>query len=346
MCNETVSCPFPDKYEAILFPIIYGSVFVVGLLGNLTAIAVIVQLIKKKNILGVYLANLCASDLMYICTLPVWIAYTAKEDWLFGMLTCKIVGFFFNANLYTTIVFLSCIATDRFIATVFPIRSRTLRSMKNALVTCVVVWLIILGSHSYFLSRDDLFISSQNIELCYERYPMEQWMAHLNYFRIFVVFLIPLILLVFSYCSIIRVIQHTSTLDKEAKKRITGLLLSMTIIFIICFLPYHVVLFIRSFVSDLNHCSCEIEQRVRPAYRISFALTSLSSALDPFINIFVSDGVKRDLMEELRAMYSCLVYRGKRENGKMRNPNFECNDATRNNNGLQGTHQTKVQTRF
>lgn len=344
MSNET-NCTFPKDYEAILFPIIYGSVFVVGLLGNLTAIGVIVQLIKKKNILGVYLANLCVSDLLYIFTLPAWIVYTAKEDWVFGTLSCKIVGFFFHSNLYTTIAFLSCIATDRFIATVFPLRSRTIRSMRKALVTCVVVWLIILGSHSYFLGRNDLFTSIQNVKLCYEKYPMEQWMAHLNYFRIFVVFLIPLVLLVFSYCSIIMVIQRTSTLEAEQKRRVTGLLLCLITIFIICYLPYHVVLFIRSYVSDYKYGNCEIEEQVRPAYRVSFTLTSVSSALDPFINIFVSDGVKRDLMMELRAIYFCLLSRGKREKSKTGHLNFECNDAPKNN-GLLCTHQTKVQTRL
>ncbi|XP_056394029.1 G-protein coupled receptor 4-like [Hyla sarda] len=346
MCNETVSCPFPDKYEAILFPIIYSSVFIVGLLGNLIAIGVIVQLIKKNNILGVYLANLCASDLMYIFTLPVWIVYTAKEDWVFGTLTCKIVGFFFNSNLYTTIAFLSCIATDRFIATVFPLRSRIIRSMKKALITCAVVWLIILGSHSYFLSRNDLFTSSQDVELCYEKYPMEQWMAHLNYFRIFVVFLIPLILLVFSYCSIIRAIHRTSSLDVIQRRKITGLLLSMTTIFIVCYLPYHVVLFIRSYVSNLNYCNCEIEKRVRPAYRISFALTSLSSAVDPFINIFVSEGVKQDLMVELRALWYYLLYRRRADKSKRKCLTFVCDEAAKNHNGLLCTHQTKVQTQF
>ncbi|XP_072286294.1 G-protein coupled receptor 4-like [Pyxicephalus adspersus] len=344
MPNET-NCTFPKDYEAILFPIIYSSVFVVGLLGNLTAIGVIVQLIKKKNILGVYLANLCVSDLLYIFTLPAWIVYTAKEDWVFGTLSCKIVGFFFNSNLYSTIAFLSCIATDRFFAMVFPIRSRTIRSMRKAMMTCVGVWLIILGSHSYFLSRNDLFTSIQNVNLCYEKYPMEQWMAHLNYFRIFVVFLIPLVLLVFSYCSIILMIQRTSTFEPEQKRRVTGLLFSMITIFVICYLPYHVVLFIRSYVSDYNYSSCDIERQIRPAYRVSFTLTSLSSALDPFINIFVSDGVKRDLMVELRAIYFCSFYRRKREKSKMGRYHFECNDAAKDN-GLLCTHQTKVQTKF
>ncbi|OCT66264.1 novel 7 transmembrane receptor (rhodopsin family) protein S homeolog isoform X1 [Xenopus laevis] len=345
MCNQSVSCSFSDNYEAVLFPIIYSSVFIVGLPSNLIAIGVIVQLIKKGNILGIYLANLCVSDLMYISTLPVWIVYTAKEDWLFGTLSCKIVGFFFNANLYSTISFLSCIATDRFVAMVFPLRSRIIRSMKTAAVICVIVWLIILGSHFYFLTRDDVFTSIQNVELCYEKYPMERWMAHLNYFRILVVFLIPLFLLLFSYCSIIRVIYRAATLETDQKRKITGLLMSMTAIFVVCYLPYHVVLFIRSYVSDFDYCSCTIEERIRPAYRISFALTSLSSALDPFLNIFVSEGVKRELMVKIRALWFYLVFRRK-EKSKIRCLNDLCEGNVQRNSGLLCTHQTKIQSRL
>ncbi|XP_071979656.1 G-protein coupled receptor 4-like [Engystomops pustulosus] len=299
-----ISCDYSAPYEATLFPIIYGLVFIFGLIGNLAAIGVIYQHVKRGNVLGVYLANLCASDLLYVFTLPVWIAYTAKDDWLFGALSCKIVGFFFNANLYTTIVFLSCIAADRFVATVFPFRARALRTMKGAMIICFVVWLIILGSHSVFLGRDELFNSSLNVKLCYEKYPMDQWMARVNYFRIFVVFLIPLILLVVSYCCVVRVVHKSHSLEKEQKKKIIGLLMTMTAIFIICFLPYHIVLFIRSYVSEQNICTCTIEYNVRPAYRITFSLTSLSSALDPFINIFVSESIKQDLLKEVRALWS------------------------------------------
>ncbi|KAG8448768.1 hypothetical protein GDO86_015724 [Hymenochirus boettgeri] len=299
-CNET--CQYSGHYEATLFPVIYSLVLFFGLIGNLAAIGIIVQHVKRGNVLGIYLANLCASDLMYIFTLPVWIAYTAKEDWFFGALSCKIVGFFFNANLYTTIAFLSCIAMDRFVATVFPFQARSLRNMKTAIIICAGVWVIILGTHAVFLGQDDLFKSSQNVQLCYERYPMDQTMARINYFRIFVVFLIPLILLVVSYCSIVKVVHQSTSLEKEQKQKMIWLLLTMMAIFIICYLPYHVVLFIRSYISDKDMCTCSLEDKVRPAYRISFSLTSLSSALDPFINIFVSDSIKQDLLKEVRAL--------------------------------------------
>ncbi|XP_029427119.1 G-protein coupled receptor 4-like [Rhinatrema bivittatum] len=341
MSNESTLCLFPAKYEATLFPVIYSIVFFVGLLGNLTALGVIIHQIKNKNVLGMYLANLCASDLLYIITLPMWIIYTAREDWQFGALSCKILGFFFNANIYTTMAFLSCIAMDRFLATAFPLQSRILRSMKVAALVCAIIWLIVLGSHSVFLSQDELFNASLDVELCYEKYPMDRWMAHINYFRIFVVFLVPFVLLVFSYCSIIKVIRRSPGLDKEKKRKITGLLLAMTIIFIICYFPYHVTLFIRSYISDVSVSTCQIEVNIRPAYRISFALTSLSSALDPFLNVFVSDGVKQDVAEELRTVW--LWCTGKPDQTKKQYLKTVCNQRVLANSdkGL-----LKIQTRL
>ncbi|XP_069500605.1 G-protein coupled receptor 4-like [Ambystoma mexicanum] len=348
MNSENVTCSYPEKYEAILFPIIYGFVFIVGIIGNLMAVGIIILQIRRKNVLSIYLANLCASDLMYIFTLPVWIVYTAKEDWQFGALTCKIVGFFFNSNVYSTITFLSCIAIDRFLGTVFPMQSMNLRSMKAAMLVSTVIWLIILATHSVFLARDDLFNATQAIDLCYEKYPMDKWMAHLNYFRIFVVFLVPLVLLVFSYCAIIRAINHSPSLERVQKQKITSLLLAMIFIFVVCYLPYHVVLFIRSYASDVSINNCEVEIKIRPAYRITFALTSLTSALDPFINIFASDSVKQDTLEELRDIGRWLRAKGRKDKEKRPYLKTVC-DCKRPQNadkGLLDINQSKPQTRL
>lgn len=349
MTDENVTCSYPTKYEATLFPTIYGVVFIVGLFGNLTAVGIIALHIRRKNVLGVYLANLCVSDLIYICTLPIWIVYKAREDWQFGALTCKIVGFFFNANLYSTIVFLSCIAMDRYLGTVFPIHSRTLRNMKAAMIVCGIIWVIILGTHSVLLSRDDLFNATQDIELCFEKYPMDQWMADLNYFRIFVVFLIPLVLLVFSYCSIIWAIHHSPSLERRQKRKITSLLLALIGIFVVCFLPYHVVLFIRSYASDLRINTCQLESKIRPAYRITFALTSITSALDPFINIFVSDSVKQDILEQLRYIWHLLRLKGQQDKERLPYLKTVCEASKLPKNvdqGLLEISQSKSQTKL
>ncbi|XP_041090507.1 G-protein coupled receptor 4-like [Polyodon spathula] len=301
-CNFE-NCSYSNEYETYLFPAFYGIVFSVGLVGNLIGLGVIVQLLRNRNVLGVYLLNLCISDLVYITTLPVWAAYTHNpEGWTFGITACNFVGFFFSTNVYTTIVFLSCISMDRFLAVVYPLRSRGLRTMKVAILVCVVVWLIILGSHSVLLFHQELFVEGHGIKLCYEKYPTEPWLAQLNHFRVFVVFLIPLVLLLVSYSMTIRVINQSSSLEVRRKRKITGLLLSMITIFVVSYLPYHIILLVQSYLSYSEDCSCEVNRRIRPAYRIIFALTSISSALDPILNIFVSNSVKQDIMRNAVAI--------------------------------------------
>ncbi|KAK6487716.1 G-protein coupled receptor 4-like [Huso huso] len=306
--NSTLQCNFENcsyskDYETYLFPTFYGIIFSVGLVGNLIGLGVIVQLLRNRNVLGVYLLNLCISDLVYISTLPVWAAYTHNpEGWTFGITACDFVGFFFSTNVYTTIAFLSCISMDRFLAVVYPLRSRGLRTMKVAILVCVVVWLIILGSHSVLLFHQELFVEAHGVKLCYEKYPTEPWLAQLNYFRVFVVFLIPLVLLLVSYSMAIKVIHRSSSLEVRRKRKITGLLLSMIAIFVVSYLPYHIILLVQSYLSYSEDCSCEVHHRIRPAYRIIFAFTSISSALDPILNIFVSNSVKQDIMKEAIAI--------------------------------------------
>ncbi|XP_041092290.1 G-protein coupled receptor 4-like [Polyodon spathula] len=308
LSNSTLQCNFENcsvsnEYETYLFPTFYGITFSVGLVGNLISLGVIVHLLRNHNVLGVYLLNLCFSDLVYISTLPVWAAYTHNpEGWTFGITACDFVGFFFSTNIYTTIAFLSCISMDRFLAVVYPLRSRSLRTMKVAILVCVVVWLIILGSHSVLLSHQELFVEAHGIKLCYEKYPMESWLAQLNYFRVFVVFLVPLVLLLVSYSMTIKVIHQSYSLDVRRKRKITGLLLSMIAIFVVSYLPYHVILLVQSYLNYSEDCSCEVYYRFRTAYRIIFAFTSISSALDPILNIFVSNSVKQDITKDIVAI--------------------------------------------
>ncbi|XP_029427895.1 ovarian cancer G-protein coupled receptor 1-like [Rhinatrema bivittatum] len=302
MAYENSTCSYFYKSDATLFLLIYGMVVIVGLLGNLSALVVIIWQIKCKNILAVYLASLSVSDLLTIFILPIEIINRTSKGLYFGELGCTITAAFFNINVYATMTFLSCIAMDRFVATVFPLQSRSLRSMKVAVLVSALIWLLVLllCLHPLHLVQNKLYNSSQN---CSNTHQMDKWTAHLNYFRIFVAFLVPFLLLVFSYCSIIRVIRRSPSLPREQKCKITGLLLAMTVIFIICYLPYHLLLFVYSYFSGGGADGCQTECSICLAYQISFTLTSLSSALDPFLNIFISKSIKQDLLQALRAIH-------------------------------------------
>lgn len=50
----------------------------------------------RWRISNIYLLNLAISDLIFLFTLPFWIDYKLKDDWIFGDAVCKLLsGFFF-----------------------------------------------------------------------------------------------------------------------------------------------------------------------------------------------------------------------------------------------------------
>ncbi|KAJ8414603.1 hypothetical protein AAFF_G00038050 [Aldrovandia affinis] len=291
-----------------MFPAVYGAVFAVGLPANVAGLAVVTQLLRRGNVLGVYLLNLCVSDLLYVASLPVWVAYTHRGgDWPFSRATCKAAAFISGANMYATIAFLGCIAADRSVATVFPLAARSVRSSRAAALVSLSIWLVVAAPHGVLLARPGLFFNDieDNVTLCLDMFPLDNWRAHFNYYLVCAVFAIALLLLLASYCAIIRAVRLSIGLSPAQKRRLVSLLLGLIAIFVACYLPYHVVCFIRSYRSDVGACSCASESRLRPLHRVFSALTSLSAALDPFLNIFVSEDFKRDVRRVLVAIRPC-----------------------------------------
>ncbi|XP_061424524.1 G-protein coupled receptor 4-like isoform X1 [Lethenteron reissneri] len=306
-CKE-VSCVIPPDFGTVMFPVIYSIVFIVGIMGNVVAAFLVRLYVKQKNVLGVYLLNLCISDVLYLATLPVWIAYTSNEEsWTYGEGACKAVGFFFYTNNYSTIIFLSCIALDRFLAVVYPLHSLGLRRMRTAWGVCAVVWILMLVTNLPLLLHPQLFKDSHSRSLCYERYPMERWVAQLSYFRVFVAFLLPFVITVGCYGYIIRTVHRCASVERRRKRKIICLVVVIITIFVVSFLPYHVLLLVRAIASDVTEgCSCDFEIKVRKAYRVAFALTCLNSALDPILNIFVSENFREDLRKAVAPLRACL----------------------------------------
>uniref|UniRef100_A0A8B9GZS0 P2Y purinoceptor 2 n=1 Tax=Astyanax mexicanus TaxID=7994 RepID=A0A8B9GZS0_ASTMX len=93
----------------------------------------------------IYMINLTVCDTLYILTLPFLIYYYAdKNVWPFSESFCKLIRFLFYANLYGSILFLSCISLHRFLGVCHPVRSMHWVSPRRARLVSVAVWVIVL----------------------------------------------------------------------------------------------------------------------------------------------------------------------------------------------------------
>nr|XP_013002254.1 G-protein coupled receptor 4 [Cavia porcellus] len=92
-------CHVDSRVDHLFPPSLYIFVIGMGLPTNCLALWAAYRQVRQRNELGVYLMNLSVADLLYICTLPLWVDYFLHHDnWIHGPGSCKLFGFIF----YTT----------------------------------------------------------------------------------------------------------------------------------------------------------------------------------------------------------------------------------------------------
>lgn len=310
MCNISF-CDVDSKVDQYFQPTLYIIVIVLGLPTNCMALWAAYMQVRQRNELGVYLINLSVADLLYISTLPLWIDYfLQRDDWIHGQESCKLFGFIFYTNIYVSIAFLCCISLDRFLAVAYPLRFAKVRRVKTAVLVSAVVWVIEIVANSAPLFHDELFQDRFNHTFCFEKYPMQDWVAGMNLYRTFLGFLGPWTAMLVAYRGILVAVRCNVSTEQQEKAKIQRLALSLILIVLLCFGPYHALLLVRSVMFLRRPCDCGSEESLFAAYHVSLALTSLNCVADPILYCFVNEGARNDVGRALMALLSTAFQRG------------------------------------
>nr|XP_057923805.1 probable G-protein coupled receptor 132 [Doryrhamphus excisus] len=296
MSND--SCGLPLDTDVFGLTCIYGLVFSLGLPSNLLSLWGLYHLGRGNgSCQQVYILNLLLSDLLQLLTLPLWILYLqGNHRWPYGRLTCELVGYVFYVNVYVSVMFLCLIALDRCLAIVFPLSSRRLRTVRVAAVSGVAVWTL-----TFLFCLFGLLPSVFNTErlLCLEQYPVSLRYAHFKITTVALGFLLPCVILGYTSAHIGVTLRRSPTLSAHERHKIVGILVVITINFIVVFGPYHLVGGYR-FASLLwTNEPCALERAIFLFYRLCYGLTSLNTLLDPLFYIFLCADARLELRRSL-----------------------------------------------
>ncbi|XP_051885935.1 ovarian cancer G-protein coupled receptor 1 [Pristis pectinata] len=300
-CNEAncTNCSLDYSVHQGLFSAVYIFIFIISLPTSLLSLYHSYLQMRQRNELGVYLCNLTISDLLHLACLPLWIQYLLKQDnWVHGEFLCRLTGLVLYENIYVSIAFLCCISMDRYLAVVYPLRFHSLRTMKAAVLVSVLVWSKEIGTSLFIFNHNETVKDQNNHILCFEHYPLEPWQRNVNYYRLSVGFLLPIILLSFLYHRVLTSINKSESIQQDQKLRIKKLVLSAIAIFCICFAPYHIFLMIRTLFEN----DCSSVKKLFHFYHVGLLLTSLNCVADPLLYTFVSESTRGILMRLLEPM--------------------------------------------
>ncbi|XP_044514513.1 proteinase-activated receptor 4 [Gracilinanus agilis] len=307
--NNTTYLSLDDEFKMLLLswvstslvPSLYTLVFLVGLPANGLALWVLATKIQRLPS-TIFLMNLAVADLLLVLVLPFRISYYfLGHNWIFGEALCRLVTAFFYGNMYCSTLLLACISLDRYLAIVQPFFSRSVRSPAFASCLCMAVWLgaasltLPLTAHkqSYPLNY------GSGLVVCHDVLPEDEQTGHfLSIFVCVVVvgFVLPLLVILFCYSSVICVLAASGKRYSHAIK-LTVLVLASV-----------VALFTPSNFLLLIHYSDPTARGFGALYLwyvLSLAISTLNSCVDPFIYYYVSeefrDKIKRKLCRQDRS---------------------------------------------
>ncbi|XP_010891737.3 lysophosphatidic acid receptor 6-like [Esox lucius] len=311
--QTNMSCIKSDGFKYSLYTYVFSTVFIIGLLSNMAAVYIFLCTLKLRNETTTYMMNLVVSDLLFVLSLPFRIFYFIKRDWPFGRMLCQLSVSVFYTNMYGSILFLTCISVDRFLAIVHPFRSQTLRTKRNAKLACCAVWVLVLsGSLATGFLLDTTSLNSESSEpsiYCFENFSNNQWKSSLSKVVVFIEtvgFLIPLLLNIFCTVSVLLTLRQPQAISRGGqinKTKILRMIVVHILIFCFCFIPYNINLVFYALVRTKLLRGCAAESVVRTIYPIALCIAVSNCCFDPIIYYFTSETIQNSIKRKSMAVF-------------------------------------------
>ncbi|KAH0518857.1 G-protein coupled receptor 20 [Microtus ochrogaster] len=171
--------------------------------------------------------------------------------------------------MHCSILFLTCICVDRYLAIVQPEGSRRWRQPACAKAVCIFVWLA-----AGIVTLSVLGVKTGGRSCC----------------RVFALtvleFLLPLLVISMFTGRIMCALSRPSLLRQGRQRRMRAmqLLLTVLVIFLVCFTPFHArQVAVAIWPNVPRHTSLV-------AYHVAVTLSSLNSCMDPIVYCFITSG--------------------------------------------------------
>uniref|UniRef100_A0A8D0GL54 G-protein coupled receptor 20 n=1 Tax=Sphenodon punctatus TaxID=8508 RepID=A0A8D0GL54_SPHPU len=271
---------YDDFYSLwIALVVVNAIIFLVGVVLNSLALYVFCFRTKTKTTSVIYTINLIITDLLVDFSLPTRIImhYSAGD-----CIKCAFFHIFtYFVNMYGSILFLTCICIDRYLAIVQVEASRKWRNPNYAKGICVFIWVFAT------VVTFSILIMAINFAHCCIGKILALMVC--EYF-------LPLIIITFFTTRIMCALSKPSLMhqSRERRMRAVQLLITVLIIFMICFTPFHV----RQVAISINP---DMPRKVSlVVYHVTITLSSLNSCMDPIVYCFVTNNFQSNMKNIFR----------------------------------------------
>ncbi|XP_018551477.1 LOW QUALITY PROTEIN: chemokine (C-C motif) receptor 12a [Lates calcarifer] len=298
-----------NEFGARFIPVFYYVNFLLSYLGNGLVLFIIYKYEKLNTVTNIFLLNLVLSNILFATSLPFWATYHLSE-WIFGKALCKIVSSAYFIGFYSSILFLTLMTFDRYLAVVHAVAAAKSRKKVYAIISSVVVWCISVVASVKELVLQNVWESPYSGLMCEESgFPestMERWRLVSYYQQFLLFFLLPLFMVMYCYISI--TVRILSTRMRE-KCRAIKLIFVIIFTFFACWTPYNIVILLQAIqISSTSEArdECSDSESLDYALYVTRNIAYLYCCISPVFYTFVGKKFQSHFRRLIAKKIPCL----------------------------------------
>ncbi|XP_061110581.1 C-C chemokine receptor type 9a [Conger conger] len=327
-CDKGIVRSFRGYYE----PPLYWTIVVLGGIGNILVVWIYLHFRNRlKTMTDVYLLNLAVADLLFLGTLPFW-ASDAVQGWTFGSGMCKMVSAVYKINFFSSMLLLTCISVDRYIAIVQATKAQNSKRKRlfYSKVVCLCVWVlaILLAMPEFlFATVKEDYENNSFCTMVYLNNQNNRTKILVLSLQICMGFCLPFLVMFFCYFIIIRTLLQARNFEKHKALRV---ILAVVAVFVLSQLPYNSVLVVEAVqAANTTMTDCQEAQRFDIASQVLTSLAYTHSCINPFLYAFIGVRFRKDLVKVFQACTCRQVKFSKASGGPKRSSVMSDTETTR-----------------
>uniref|UniRef100_A0A8C3A1U4 Growth hormone secretagogue receptor type 1 n=1 Tax=Cyclopterus lumpus TaxID=8103 RepID=A0A8C3A1U4_CYCLU len=273
--------------------VIYIPLMLFGFLGNTLTILVVWLRPHMRSSTYLYLSSMAVSDLLILLLLPLDLYKLWRpRPWPLGDLACKMTMFLSECCTFCTILHITFLSLERYLAVCWPIMAKTLLTRRRTRTLIGCLWLGAAVSAAPVLLMvgvEDVGGEEPSLECRCTHYAVSSGLLSAMMVVSNLYFLVPLCILGLVYSLIGRTLclRPQSSRRDQSHRHTVKMLGVIVLAFVLCWLPFHVgrTIFFFSMDSDAG-----LETRETTYFNlVSSVLFYLSAAVNPLLYNLMSE---------------------------------------------------------
>ncbi|XP_067022613.1 QRFP-like peptide receptor [Acropora muricata] len=327
MSNNSSSCivdHVPIAAVAAAKSAVYVVIFFISTLGNVLVIVVVAKNLRLRSAtINRLIVSMAVADLLTsIFNMTVEISIYTKQAtgqrfvWFKGPgsgFLCKIIPFIQGLSLASSVLTLTAIAVNRFFAVFFPLKMSDLNYPLTSIVIGLI-WLVSVAMASPLLYAQKVIEEDCGVQC------MEQWSPAFNgdtspkiytLMLLISLYVIPVFVITILYTAIVRkvwkrqvpgnIIAPNRLVELLTKKRVLRMLITIVVVFALCWLPYYTYLFLNFLLLSPPHQIARVNVMF-----VGLFLGHANSAINPCIYVIFNKEYRSGFIGVNRTLLSTL----------------------------------------